>query len=84
MAPFFTATDNGASLWFHRWSHHFVGEFVKKLQKRAKLAHRGRMLATRCAPLTEASVNGATHRQIMRQTRQKSRAMVDRHARHER
>jgi hypothetical protein len=34
--------------------------------------------------VTEASANGATDRQIMRQTGQKSRAMVDRYARRER
>ena len=65
---------------------HSVGEIVKRLAKRAKLPHLEEYAghSLRAGFVTEASANGATDRQIMRQTGHKSRAMVDRYARQER
>jgi integrase len=63
-----------------------IGEIIKKLVRRAKLAppeeYGGHSL--RAGFVTEASANGATDRQIMRQTGHKSRAMIDRYSREER
>jgi integrase len=63
-----------------------VGEIIKKLVRRARLAHPeeygGHSL--RAGFVTEASANGATDRQIMRQTGHKSRAMIDRYSREDR
>jgi integrase len=63
-----------------------IGAIVKRLVKRAKLAHPeeygGHSL--RAGFVTEASANGATDRQIMRQTWHKSRAMIDRYSREDR
>ena len=60
-----------------------VGRIVKALVKRAKLAnpeaYGGHSL--RAGFVTEASANGATDRQIMKQTGHKSIVMVHRYAR---
>lgn len=60
-----------------------VGRIVKKLVRRARLAHPeaygGHSL--RAGFVTEASANGATDRQIMKQTGHKSIVMVHRYAR---
>jgi integrase len=62
-----------------------IGRIVKRLVKRARLgnpdAYGGHSL--RAGFVTEASGNGATDRQIMRQTGHKSRAMIDRYSREE-
>jgi integrase len=62
-----------------------VGRIVKRLVRRAKLAdpkaYGGHSL--RAGFVTEASDNGATDRQIMRQTGHKTRVMIDRYARRE-
>jgi integrase len=63
-----------------------IGAIIKRLVKRARLAHPeeygGHSL--RAGFVTEASANGATDRQIMRQTGHKSRAMIDRYSREDR
>jgi integrase len=60
-----------------------IGATIKKLVRRARRAHPeeygGQSL--RAGFVTEASANGATDRQIMRQTGHKSRAMIDRYSR---
>jgi integrase len=60
-----------------------VGAIVKKLVRRAKLAHQeeygGHSL--RAGFVTEALSNGASERQVMRQTGHKSTAMVHRYSR---
>ena len=60
-----------------------IGRIVKRLVKRAKLAnpdsYGGHSL--RAGFVTEASANGATDREIMKQTGHKSIAMVHRYAR---
>jgi integrase len=62
-----------------------VGRIVKRLVSRAKLddpaEYGGHSL--RAGFVTEASANGASDRQIMRQTGHKSRAMIDRYSRAE-
>jgi integrase len=62
-----------------------IGRIIKKLVKRARLAnpkdYGGHSL--RAGFVTQASSNGATDRQIMRQTGHKSRAMIDRYSREE-
>ena len=60
-----------------------VGRIVKRLVKRAKLADPGSYggHSLRAGFVTEASANGATDREIMKQTGHKSIAMVHRYAR---
>ena len=60
-----------------------IGRIVKRLVKRAKLADPGSYggHSLRAGFVTEASANGATDREIMKQTGHKSIAMVHRYAR---
>jgi len=60
-----------------------IGRIVKRLVKRAKLADPGAYggHSLRAGFVTEASANGATDREIMKQTGHKSIAMVHRYAR---
>jgi integrase len=63
-----------------------IGAIVKRLVGRARLAHPEEYAghSLRAGFVTEASANGATDRQIMRQTGHKSRAMIDRYFREDR
>jgi integrase len=62
-----------------------IGRIIQRLVRRARLAHpeayAGHSL--RAGFVTEAARNGASDREIMRQTGHKSRAMIDRYARAE-
>jgi integrase len=60
-----------------------IGRIVKRLVKRAKLSDPGSYggHSLRAGFVTEASANGATDREIMKQTGHKSIAMVHRYAR---
>jgi len=60
-----------------------IGRIIKRLVKRAKLSDPGAYggHSLRAGFVTEASANGATDRQIMKQTGHKSIVMVHRYAR---